>query len=232
MENIRKHFEEEAHAFDQIITCLIPYYSQMVEALAAGLPFGQATTIRVIDLGCGTGSIARAIKDSFPQATITCVDMAEKMLAMARGKLGSNPDVRYQLANFETYEFDAQYDAVVSSLALHHLVTDGDKQVFYRKIYDSLAPGGVFYNADVILGSSDYLQELNIDKWKRFMRQHISEEEIVQKWMPKHYEEDRPARMMEQLVWLREIGFVELDVLWKYYNFGVFGGRKPRGLTR
>jgi len=215
VQNIREHFEEEAHAFDRIIRCLIPYYPQMIEALVAALPFGQTTPIRVIDLGCGTGSIARVIKDSLPLTTLTCVDVAESMLVMAREKLGSGPNVRYQLANFETYEFDAQYDAVVSSLALHHLVTDGDKQVFHRKVYDSLAPGGVFYNADVILGSSDYLQEVYIHRWKWFMRQHVSEEEIEQKWMPKHYEEDRPAKLMEQLIWLQDIGFVEVDVLWK-----------------
>lgn len=227
MENIKEHFEVEAHAFDEIIQCLIPYYPQMLEALVAALPFERATPIHVIDLGCGTGSIARHIKGTYPEATITCVDIAENMLGMARGKLGSGPDVRYQLANFQTYEFDAKYDAVVSSLALHHLVTDSDKQAFYRKAYGSLVPGGVFYNADVILGSSDYLQKIYMYKWKGFMKRHVSEEEIEQKWIPKYYEEDRPAKLMEQLVWLKEIGLVDVDVLWKYYNFAVYGGRKP-----
>ncbi len=32
---------------------------------------------------------------------------------------------------------------------------------------------------------------------------------------------------MDQLAWLAEIGFTDVDVVWKYYNFAVYGGRKP-----
>jgi tRNA (cmo5U34)-methyltransferase len=31
---------------------------------------------------------------------------------------------------------------------------------------------------------------------------------------------------MDQLAWLAEIGFSEVDVVWKYFNFAVYGGRK------
>lgn len=41
-----------------------------------------------------------------------------------------------------------------------HLTTDEDKIVFYKKIYKVLNLGGVFYNADVVLGSSKYLQDI------------------------------------------------------------------------
>lgn len=39
-------------------------------------------------------------------------------------------------------------------------------------------------------------------------------------------EEDRPAKLIEQLNWLAEIGFTDVDVIWKYYNFAVYGGLK------
>lgn len=227
MEKVKQHFEEEAQEFDAIIRRLIPYYEQMLDALVLTLPFKQSHPIDVIDLGCGTGTIARRIKDDYPQARITCVDIAEKMLNIAQGKLGNSGDARYQLANFEDYEFDAAYDIAVSSLALHHLVSEDDKIKFYKKIYACLKPGGVFYNADVILGSSSYLQERYMEKWREYMRLHVSEEEIEQKWIPQHYDEDHPASLMSQLAWLQNMGFAEVDVIWKYYNFSVYGGRKP-----
>jgi tRNA (cmo5U34)-methyltransferase len=59
--------------------------------------------------------------------------------------------VNYIVGDF--HRINGNYDVVLSSLALHHLPTDGDKQHLYRRIYDSLAPGGVFYTADVVLGS-------------------------------------------------------------------------------
>lgn len=199
----------------------------MLDALVIALPFDQSQCIRVIDLGCGTGTIARRIKDVYPQAQVTCVDIAKKMLQMAQIKLGDGRDVRYQLANFEDYEFDTVYDVAVSSLALHHLVGEDEKIRFYKEIYAGLNPGGAFYNADVILGSSSYLQKKYMEKWREYMRLQVSVEEIEQKWIPQHYDEDHPASLMSQLAWLQEMGFAEVDVIWKYYNFSVYGGRKP-----
>ncbi|HBR00832.1 MULTISPECIES: class I SAM-dependent methyltransferase [unclassified Roseofilum] len=227
MEHVKQHFENEAQEFDGIIRRLIPYYEQMLEAIVTAIPFSPSQVIRVVDLGCGTGTIAKRIKDAYPHAQITCVDIAEKMLQIAQTKLGQGEDIRYQLANFEEYEFDSVYDVAVSSLALHHLVNDSDKIKFYKQIYASLAPGGLFYNADVVLASNSHLQERYMEQWQEYMLRQVPLEEIEQKWMPQHYNEDRPSRLMSQLEWLQEMGFVDIDVIWKYYNFAVYGGYKP-----
>jgi tRNA (cmo5U34)-methyltransferase len=227
MDTIRKHFEEEAREFDRIIVTLIPDYPRMVEALVAAIPFDSSLPLRVIDLGCGTGTVAERVLDSFPNAQVTCLDLAENMIAMARAKLGHHPHVHYVVDNFNRFDFDRNFDVVVSSLALHHLVTNDDKRQFYRRIYESLRSGGIFYNADVVLGSSDFLQSLYMQQWRTFMSRNVSHEEIEIKWIPKYQAEDRPAKLMDQLAWLTEIGFADVDVIWKHYNFAVYGGRKP-----
>lgn len=226
MEAVKKHFEEEASEFDKIILRLIPYYPEMIDGMVLAIPFPRSSAINVIDLGCGTGTISKRIKEIFPQATITCLDLAENMIEISKLKLSCFSDVRYQVGDFRNYEFDNTYDAVVSSLALHHLVTDRDKIDFYRKIYEVLRPNGVFFNADVILGSSEHIQNLYMEKWKSFMKKHVSEKEIENKWLPQYREEDRPAKLIDQLNWLVELGFSDADVIWKYYNFAVYGGRK------
>lgn len=227
MEQVKQHFEEEAQEFDATIRRLIPYYEQMVNALVLTLPFNQSQPIHVIDLGCGTGTIARRIKDIYPQSKITCVDIAEKMLQIAQIKLSDSRDINYHLANLEDYEFDSTYDVAVSSLALHHLVSDADKIKFYKKVYACLNSGGIFYNADVVLGSSTHLQKRYMEKWREYMLLQVSVEEIDQKWMPQHDDEDHPSVLASQLDWLRDIGFTEVDVVWKYFNFAVYGGYKP-----
>ena len=227
MDTVKKHFEEEAKEFDQIILRLIPFYPEMIDALITAIPFDKSSRISVIDLGCGTGTISRCIKETFPQARISCLDLAENMIEMTKLKLAKFSDTRFQVGDFTDYKFDDTYDVVVSSLALHHLVTDEDKIDFYRKIHKSLSPNGVFFNADVILGSSEYLQKVYIEKWRDFMKRHVAEEEINNKWLPQYQEEDRPAKLMDQIAWLTNLGFGEVDVIWKYYNFAVYGGRKP-----
>jgi tRNA (cmo5U34)-methyltransferase len=94
------------------------------------------------------------------------------------------------------------------------------------RIYDGLSPGGVFYNADVVLASNERLQDTYMRQWRDFMRRSMSEQEIEDKWIPKYHAEDHPAKLIDQLKWLAEIGFDDVDVLWKQYNFAVYGGAK------
>lgn len=226
MNTVKQHFNEEALAFDQIILNLIPDYPRMVAALLAALPFDRTTPIEVIDLGCGTGTVAKAILDGFSNSHVTCVDLAENMLAAARSKLAKYPAVEYVLSDFHTFGFDRTYDVVVSSLALHHLVTDEDKRNFYMRIFDSLRSGGVFYNADVVLGSSEFLQKMYMREWRDFMCRNLSDAEVDGTWIPRYYAEDRPAKLTDQLDWLTKVGFANVDVLFKIHNFAVYGGTK------
>jgi tRNA (cmo5U34)-methyltransferase len=223
---IKKHFEEEAAEFDGIILKLIPYYGEMLEALVSAIPFEKHACFHAIDLGCGTGTIARKIKDHYPNSRITCLDLAENMVEMAKVKLQRYPDVAYIVGDFGRFEFDRKYDLAISSLALHHLSSDGDKRNFFKKIYASLNNHGTFLNADVVLASNDYLQKKCMDKWIQYMNKRVGQDETVNKWIPKYEEEDRPAKLVEQMKWLEDAGFREVDVIWKYYNFAVYGAYK------
>ncbi|NYT03323.1 MAG: methyltransferase domain-containing protein [Candidatus Methanofastidiosa archaeon] len=228
MKGVKKHFEEEASEFDSIILKLVPHYTQMIETLVSAIPFDNKDPIKIIDLGCGTGYVSMNIKERFPNSSLTCLDFAENMIVKAKIRLGKYKDVTFILKDIRKFEFDKKYHAVVSSLALHHLETKKDKIKFYKKIFDALEPGGVFYNADIILGSNQYLHQLYISKWKEFMERSLPGNEIEDTWMVKHHKEDRPEILLDQLSWLEDIGFKEIDVLWKYYNFAVYGGTKPK----
>jgi tRNA (cmo5U34)-methyltransferase len=224
MNKVNDHFENEAPEFDSIILKLIPHYPAMFRALVDAMPFDKSATLRIIDLGCGTGTISAQIMEAFPNAQITCLDLSNNMIAMAQAKLARYPLINYIVADFEAYDFSGKYDAVVSSLALHHLATDETKRNFYHRIYECLNSRGVFFNADVVLGANEFLQSMYLKEWRAFMRRSISSDEIEGKWMPKYQEEDHPAKLTNHLAWLAEIGFSDVDVIWKYFNFAVFGG--------
>lgn len=56
---------------------------------------------------------------------------------MAKIKLEQYTDVQYVIADLSQYQFVEKYDVVVSSLALHHMITNEDKKNLYKSIYDS-----------------------------------------------------------------------------------------------
>jgi tRNA (cmo5U34)-methyltransferase len=228
MKGVKKHFEEEASEFDDIILKLVPHYNQMIDALVSAIPFKNTDSINIIDLGCGTGYVSMNIKERFPNSKLTCLDFSENMIAQAKIRMNKYRDVNFILKDIRKFEFDKKYDAVVSSLALHHLETKKDKIKFYKKIFNALEPEGIFYNADIILGSNNTLHELYVTRWKDFMAKSLPGDEIEDTWMAKHHREDRPEVLMDQMSWLNDIGFKEIDIVWKYYNFAVYGGTKSK----
>jgi tRNA (cmo5U34)-methyltransferase len=224
VDRIKSHFEEEAQEFDGIIVKLIPNYLKMVEALTSIINIPEESKFSMVDLGCGTGTISKAVKDRFPDVNITCVDIAGNMLEIAKNKLGG--DVTSIQADFNSFEFPDKYDVVVSSLALHHLESDSDKLGFYKKIFSALNNNGIFINIDVVLGSDDSIQVFYMKKWKEFMSESVSEDEINNKWLVNYYAEDRPAKMISHLDMLRSCGFSSVDVVYKHFNFAVYSGRR------
>ncbi len=226
METVKNHFDEEARIFDETILKLIPHYNEMIEALVNALPFDENEKLNIIDLGCGTGTIALKIKHKFKNAAILCVDISDNMINAAKSKLKDYDGMSFTVSDFYHFNFTEKYDAAVSSLALHHLVTGKDKIKFYRKIFRALNRGASFYNADLVLASEEKMQEFYISKWIKFMNKFYSMDEINNKWLEKNRVEDNPSKLYDQLVWLEKTGFKKIDVIWKYYNFAVYGGKK------
>jgi tRNA (cmo5U34)-methyltransferase len=222
---VRRHFESEAPLFDELILKLIPEYRAMVAALVGALPFEADAPIRVVDLGSGTGTIARAVLQHFPAARLTLIDLAANMIDAAREKLAGQDRVDFMIGDFASADFGGPYDAVVSSLALHHIESPADKQLMYRRIHAALAPGGALVNADVVLGGSDWLTARYLERWAAWMAGNVGWDEVRATWLPKYEAEDRPARLIDHLDWLRAAGFADVDVLWKRDNFAVYCAR-------
>ena len=113
----------------------------------AGLRPGQS----VLDVGSGTGGLALAVREQVGPAGEVCgVDPSPEMLARARRKAARRgAAVRFETAPVEDLPFpDATFDAVVTSLVLHH-VAEENRARGVAEIARVLKPGGRFFAADV-----------------------------------------------------------------------------------
>jgi SAM-dependent methyltransferase len=104
---------DPAEIYDELfVPALFAQWGPRVAEAAAVRP-GQ----RVLDVGCGTGVLARAVAGRVgPQGHVVGLDPNPQMLAVARGKPGR---VAWQSGRAEALPFDdASFDAVVSQFAL------------------------------------------------------------------------------------------------------------------
>ncbi|NOT58457.1 MAG: methyltransferase domain-containing protein [Deltaproteobacteria bacterium] len=111
----------------------------------AGLKPGH----RVLDLGCGTGSLTIMLKRACPTATVVGLDGDPAVLAIARAKIAA-ADVHVELQEglaFAPPFAPASFDRVVSSLVFHHLTTE-DKRRSLARVRELLRPGGELHITD------------------------------------------------------------------------------------
>jgi ubiquinone/menaquinone biosynthesis C-methylase UbiE len=104
---------------------------------------------RILDLGCGTGTLALLIKQAEPRAEVFGLDADPEILDRARAKAAAaGAETRFDegLSDQLPYE-DESFDVVVSTLFFHHL-TPVAKRQSVNEIARILRPGGMLRVAD------------------------------------------------------------------------------------
>ncbi len=104
---------------------------------------------RILDLGCGTGTLLTMIREQYPKAHLTGVDGDPKILEIARKK-SKKRNLKMALDQALSSKLpypDGSFDRVVSSLFFHHLDSMEKKKTF-REIFRVLKRGGELHIAD------------------------------------------------------------------------------------
>jgi ubiquinone/menaquinone biosynthesis C-methylase UbiE len=111
---------------------------------------------RVLDIGCGTGSLLVLIKRTHPDIEVVGLDPDPRALARARRR-AQRSALSLQLdqgfADELPYPDDA-FDRVFSSFMFHHLA-DADKVTTLREVRRVLKPGGRLHLMDFVNADSD-----------------------------------------------------------------------------
>ena len=97
----------------------------------------------VLDVGCGTGTLAIAAKACVGAAAVHGIDASPEMIAVARRKAArAGADVAFDTAVVEALPFpDGRFDVVLSTLMLHHL-PHAARETCVREMRRVLRPGG------------------------------------------------------------------------------------------
>jgi tRNA (cmo5U34)-methyltransferase len=203
---------------------------------------GIANHGHVLELCCGEGLLAEQILKAYPGAHYRGLDGSPHMLEQAGERL--TPYVsRMKLEAFELADqgwrkLKSPVQAVVSSLAIHHL--DGPaKQLLFKDVYAMLELSGAFIVADMVEPASRAGCIVAADAWDEVVRQRsikrggdnaALEFFLNEHWNTYRYPDpddiDHPSPLFDQMKWMELAGFVDIDVHFFLAGHALFSGWK------
>ena len=172
------------------------------EGESALLEFIPPTTHRILDLGTSDGRLLSLVRREFLDTEAVAVDFSPTMLEAVRKRFAGESSVSVIAHNMdEALPALGEFDAVISSFAIHHLVYER-KRALYAEIHGLLNPGGVFCNLEHVASPTPRLHQ-----------------EFLERIGFTVETEDPSNKLLDveiQLGWLREIGFADVDCAWKW----------------
>jgi tRNA (cmo5U34)-methyltransferase len=198
------HLGIDLRDYDTRIRTFIPGYEQLLEIASSVL----AATVRarsplLVDLGTGTGALAKRCLEAKPSAHLVGVDEDPGMLAAAAKRL------RRQFTelpgNFETVELPS-CAAVTACLALHHIPTPARRLRLFRRIHRALREDGVLIIADCYLSSDSRVRALDRALWIDHLRTNYTAREALG-YLRAWAKQDFYAPLRDEIAHLERAGF-------------------------
>lgn len=220
--------ENVANVFDDMINRSIPLYADVQRAIPTLVDMLDHDPIRIVDLGCSTGTslihLARSL--SHRNLELVGVDNSEPMLKKFREKekaLGLENHSTIHCRDIQDFEFE--HASVVLMNYTLQFIEPGERMLMLQKIRKSLAPDGMLILSEKVHhgnpGMDQRLTELYFD-FKR--RQGYSELEISRK---RDALENVlvPHTLDQNVSLLKAAGFLTVEVLLKWFNFATIAAK-------
>lgn len=120
---------------------------------------------RVLDLGCGEGTITRMIAKHVLQGEVIGLDPARNMIEEAKHSFGDVPNLHFVVGTAEEFHFDRPFDLITSFNALHWIK---DHIPVFRSLTQALKVGGKILFVMVSFGNEQVLEVMMRPRWRAY----------------------------------------------------------------
>jgi len=233
--------EADSRIYREIAPIAVPRRAALLTAALAAVPGSLEAERQLVDVGTGTGILARAALEAFPRATVVALDGAPEMRATATRCLAPHRD-RARVDGLELLgdawrTVPGRPDAILASLSLHHLHPP-DRYAWYGEARGRLRDDGALVVIDLVAPSSESAASVFATEWD----DHARDAAIALDGHPGRFDTfeetgwnlyrhpdpvDRPAPLLDELDGLRGAGFDPVEVLTLVAGHAVYRGR-PR----
>lgn len=224
-----KFSSKVAGVFDDMVNRSVPFYEEMQRMIGELAADHYQDNTSIYDLGCSTGATLIHMNESIPpHIQFIGIDDSPDMLEKCREKLqqlGFERPSKLEVADLNgNVEID-NASVVILCLTLQ-FVRPINREKLLKTIYQGMVPGGAIIIIEKILAEdSTFNRDFIKYYYDMKRRHHYSEMEISQK---REALENVliPYKLSENVIMLREAGFNQVEIFFKWYNFSGFIAKK------
>ena len=216
------HLGVAADDYDRTIRTFIPNYETMLATIVHWLDGNVPPSGLVVDLGAGTGALSAAILDALPDVRVELVDIDPNMLDVAATRCSAHAG-RYELRHARFEDPLPKCDAVVASLALHHVTTHDAKRELYRAIRSALEPSGLVVVGDALVHPDGPERRRMLDDLYAHMERNGISRAEAEAHFTQWGDEDVYMSLPDELALMADAGFPRPDCFWRDGLIAVYG---------
>ncbi|MFZ4125416.1 MAG: carboxy-S-adenosyl-L-methionine synthase CmoA [Rickettsiales bacterium] len=212
-----------ATVFDDMVSRSVPYYDE-IHRMCAELTGDFATEgSNVYDIGCSTGTSIIAFDKTIkaPDVTLIGLDNSQEMLKKADDKLKEAKLTHQYALEFADLNrgVSIKNASVISMILTLQFVRPLNRELLVQQLYDGLNDGGALLLVEKVTSEDTVFNRLFIQHYYEYKKRNgYSEMEISNK---REALENVliPYRMDENFALLKGMGFRQVEVFFRWYNF-------------
>ena len=128
--------------YDRQIKRTLPFYEEMFQQVVNIVRILNLQSLRWLDVGCGTGKMARTVLDNFDIQKMVCIDVEQEMLERAES-LRDDEKVEFLQCDVRQLPYQEMFD-IVTAIQVNHYFKKNDRIAAIKNCYDALAENGIY----------------------------------------------------------------------------------------
>lgn len=214
--------EDVSNCFEDMLSRSIPQYELMRDSIAnliSCVAEKNRFDLDFLDIGCSDGlMIEKLLKKFNGKGYYTGVDISEPMLEKAKKRFEDNINVNIYNCDLRTDFPQYDYDVITSVLSIQFTPIEYRQRII-QNIYDHLNSKGCFIMVEKVLGNTDSLNELFVRNYYDMKKNNGYTEEQIERKRLSLEGVLVPVTSNWNIDLLKQAGFKQIDVFWKWMNF-------------
>ena len=210
-------FAQRAEGFDTHIELSIRGYSNLIDDVLKLSEYFVEDDTKVIDIGCSTGKMLRAMIDQntfSKRASYIGIELEEEFVA------GWEEDTKPNLYfyNLDVRDYNFENCSFISSIFTLMFMPPHQRETVIKNIYNGLNSGGAFVFSEKTMADSAKIQDIRTFTYYDYKRKSFTTDDIMDKEKTLR-SMAKPNTREELLNMCKAAGFSKIESFWQNHAF-------------